>query len=676
MTQEYWLAISGMLSQSLEALAKKRGIPLPEGLKEGLCSQRQTKGKWRMVGQRLLSEGVMEPFEYSLLLFDLNGIEAFSLALALAYEMDNGYREWFRALGHSSIPNAGLVVEAYGLEKERQKEWYQVFCRNSTLQNCFLRQVSEEDQKSLLDLPLRLDARMAELFLADQWEDPVVNSLGWYEYPHIEEELWMAGQDAYRQWTELYDSGYRGVYHLCGPEGVGKKTQISRFAAERGKTVIHFYLDRMNSMDRSMWRPAISGLLRECRLHQAFLCLEGVCEEHKEGQMQGLLENLLRQAWEELGCIFCLDDSGGSLPGDLTEVTVDLLAPDMGQSIKLWKMIGSGYPVEDSISWLEFASLFSMTPGQMKDACEMAARRVRAKGGRIGAALLKEACRSLLDCGMGDKAKRVECRYIWEDLILGQEAKGHIREACARILGRSRVYCQWGFGSKLAYGTGVSVLFAGPPGTGKTMAAQVMAKELGLSLYKIDLSTVVSKYIGDTEKNLNQIFEAGKRNQCVLFFDEADVLFSKRTEVKDANDKYSNMEAAFLLQRMEEYAGVVILATNYLQNIEEAFKRRLTYVIDFPLPDGMQRKELWKSMFPESLVVDEDVDLEFLAERFELSGSQIKNSILNGAFLALSQGKERVGMKQLVISVQRELKKSGKHLTPQDFGEYYLLIEE
>lgn len=676
MTLQYWDALSGMLNQSLEALTKKRGYPLPEGFAKELDSWSQAKGQWRETGQRLLSEGIMEPFEYAIRLFELNGIERFSVALALAYEMDERYREWFRILGQSSMPNARLAVEAYGLEEGMQDEGYQAFCRNSPLQNWFLRQGPDGEQKGLLELPLQLDARMAELFLADQWEDPLINSLGGYEYPHIEEDLWMFGRDAYRQWTELYESGYRGIFHLCGPKGVGKKTQLSRFAGEQGKTVIHIHLDRMSSMDSSEWNAAISGLLRECRLHQAFLSLEGIGEEHQEGQAQGLLESLLRQAFEELGCVFCLDEFEGSLPGGLSEVTVNLPLPDMGQSIRLWEKIGGGFPMEEGVSWWEFASLFSMTPGQIKKACETAAGRVRAKEERIGTALLKECCRGLLDCGMGDKARRVDCRYSWDDLIMGQEAKEHIREACARILGRSRVYCQWGFGSKLTYGTGVTVLFAGPPGTGKTMAAQVMAKELGLNLYKIDLSTVVSKYIGDTEKNLNQIFEAGKRNQCVLFFDEADVLFSKRTEVKDANDKYSNMEASFLLQRMEEYAGVVILATNYLQNIEEAFKRRLTYVIDFPLPDREQRRVLWKSMFPDGLVVDEDVDLEFLAEKFELSGSQIKNSILNGAFLALSQGKERIGMKQLVIAVQRELKKSGKHLTPQDFGEYYLLIEE
>lgn len=235
MTKQYWEAMSGMLNQSLEALTKERGISLPEGFLEGLNSPSRTKQQWREAGRSLLSKGVMEPFEYAVRLFELNDIEAFSAALALAYEADIRYREWFWMLGHSRIPDAGLAVEAYGAGEEKQDEWYQSFCRGGSLQNWFLRQAANEEQKGLLELPLLLDVRMTELFLADQWEDPLVKRLGGYEYPHTEEELQTFNSEVYKQWTELFHSGCRGVFHLCGPAGVGKKTQISRFAGEQGK---------------------------------------------------------------------------------------------------------------------------------------------------------------------------------------------------------------------------------------------------------------------------------------------------------------------------------------------------------------------------------------------------------------------------------------------------------
>ena len=241
---------------------------------------------------------------------------------------------------------------------------------------------------------------------------------------------------------------------------------------------------------------------------------------------------------------------------------------------------------------------------------------------------------------------------------------------------RYQVFERWGFSGKYAYGLGLSIVFAGPPGTGKTMAAQVLAKELGAELYKVVLSSVVSKYIGETEKNLNQIFEEGKRSQAILFFDEADVLFAKRTEVKDSHDKYSNMEAAFLLQRMEEYTGVAILATNYLQNMDEAFKRRMTFIVDFPFPGKEERRRIWQSAIPEELPLGESVDLDFLAAHFELSGSQIKNSLMNAAFLAAGNGETQLGMRPLLSAIRRELLKSGKKLTREELAEYFDLEKE
>ena len=212
-------------------------------------------------------------------------------------------------------------------------------------------------------------------------------------------------------------------------------------------------------------------------------------------------------------------------------------------------------------------------------------------------------------------AKKVDPRCTWDDLVLPGDAKVQLREICEQVRLHGRVFEEWGFGRKLSLGKGLHALFSGPSGTGKTMAAEIMAAELELELYKIDLSGVVSKYIGETEKNLDRVFAEAEATSAVLFFDEADALFGKRSDVKDAHDRYANIETSFLLQRMEEYDGVTILATNLRRNLDEAFSRRLAFVVQFPFTEAAERLLIWHRVFPAVTPRSEDVDLGFMARR-------------------------------------------------------------
>jgi SpoVK/Ycf46/Vps4 family AAA+-type ATPase len=230
---------------------------------------------------------------------------------------------------------------------------------------------------------------------------------------------------------------------------------------------------------------------------------------------------------------------------------------------------------------------------------------------------------------------------------------------CDRAKYRYLVYGQWGFERKLSLGKGLNVLFSGPPGTGKTMAAEVMANELQLDLYKIDLSQVVSKYIGETEKNLDRIFNAAQSANAILFFDEADALFGKRSEVKDAHDRYANIEVGYLLQKMEEYEGVAILATNLRQSMDEAFLRRLQIIVEFPFPDEAERQRIWAVIFPEEAPLGEDVEFEVLAKAIKLAGGNIKNIGLSAAFYAAGEGKI-IQMRHLIEAARREYQKLGR----------------
>ena len=235
------------------------------------------------------------------------------------------------------------------------------------------------------------------------------------------------------------------------------------------------------------------------------------------------------------------------------------------------------------------------------------------------------------------------------------------------------VYGQWGFDRKLSLGKGLNILFSGPSGTGKTMAAEIMAHELKLDIYKIDLSVIVSKYVGETEKNLSKIFQEAETSNAILFFDEADTLFGKRSEVRDSHDRYANIEIGYLLQKMEEYTGIVILASNLRKNIDEAFTRRMHFSVDFPFPDEGHRLKIWRTIFPSEAPLHEDIDFAFLAKRFKIAGGNIKNIALNGAFLAAENSK-RIGMSHIIQATKREYQKMGKLCSPSDFGKYYDLI--
>jgi SpoVK/Ycf46/Vps4 family AAA+-type ATPase len=233
------------------------------------------------------------------------------------------------------------------------------------------------------------------------------------------------------------------------------------------------------------------------------------------------------------------------------------------------------------------------------------------------------------------------------------------------VRGRPQVLEQWGVGRQLAASNGVTMLFAGPPGTGKTMAAEVIASELGLDLYKIDLSTVISKYIGETEKNLERIFDEAQSSNAILFFDEADALFGKRSEVKDAHDRYANIETSYLLQRMEAYDGVTILATNLRANLDEAFTRRLQFALDFPFPEEEDRLRIWETLFPAEVPRAPDLDFELLARRFKLAGGNIRNIIVASAFLAAADDSP-VTMEHLLHATRREMQKMGRLIKEAD----------
>lgn len=340
----------------------------------------------------------------------------------------------------------------------------------------------------------------------------------------------------------------------------------------------------------------------------------------------------------------------------------------------IWNALLAGVPNSVNGQIESIVEQFNLGPRAIPQAIASGVARAQRRSAEANLAPedLWHACREQVGWRLGGLAQRLDLYYGWDDIVLPEDTADQLREIASQVAARAQVYEQWGFGARLPRGRGISALFSGPSGTGKTMAAEIIARHLELDLYRIDLAGVVSKYIGETEKNLRSVFDAAEASGAILFFDEADALFGRRSEVKDSHDRYANIEIDYLLQRMEEYRGLAILCTNRRSSLDRAFLRRLRFLVEFPFPDGEQRRTIWQKVFPAGAPL-EALDLDALS-RLEISGGNIRNVALNAAFLAAEQ-QTNIEMKHVLHAARREYVKIDKLLTEAEFGAQYGLIK-
>jgi hypothetical protein len=354
--------------------------------------------------------------------------------------------------------------------------------------------------------------------------------------------------------------------------------------------------------------------------------------------------------------------------GERTVLLVESAAPSFAERRQAWADLTGAAETGD------VAAKFRLSMGQILEAAEVARLSATARGAeRPEGVDLDLGARQASSSRLGELAARLPPGYHWEDLVVPARQRELLQSISAYLRHRDRVLSEWGYERTVARTQGLKVLFAGESGTGKTMAAQVLAAELGLEIFRVDLATTVSKYIGETEKNLDRIFGAAEGSNAILFFDEADALFGKRSEVGDSHDRYANIEVAYLLQKMEGYPGAVILATNFRRNIDDAFVRRLDFVIDFPFPEAEDRRRIWDRVLPAEAPKAEDVDLDFLAEKFKLSGGAIRNCSLAAAFQAADDDGP-ISMRHLVRAVAQEYGKQGRLTLEADFERFHEVI--
>lgn len=438
------------------------------------------------------------------------------------------------------------------------------------------------------------------------------------------------------QKTEVWDKTPAALV-LCGEEGSGRHFLAEQIAA-REETAILFLADT----ERERAPREFHDILLCARLYHALICVEGR-QSRLLKRLSGYVPFLLLVMEEKEK--FCYEDTGYIL--NMQEITAP--SAEVKQEIirdileKQGTVLPDGMTVNLLLSkQLPIGSYLRFVKG--------ICLKLR-MGGQVSEGEIHETISGQLTW--------LPANRTFEELKLPNQQYQQLRKICGMIGARRQVLEQWGYGRKYKYGNGISVLFYGSPGTGKTMAAQVLANALGLPLFRVDLSRLTSKYIGETQKNIGKIFEEAKKNECILFFDEADAIFAKRSEVSDAQDRYSNAETAYLLQCMEQYDGISVLATNFLQNFDEAFRRRITYMIHFPMPDENLRAQLWQSVFPEEAQLSSDIDYEMLAKTFEMSGASIKNASFHAACCAWAENSE-IRLRHLLEGIQNEYVKTGK----------------
>jgi len=622
--------------------------------------------------------------------FDLTAFDLDVILLCLAPELDRGYERLYAYL-HDDVtrrqPTVELALNLLCPDLDTKVAARAHFTAAGPLLRYHLVQLCEEagqHSTSLLGSSMRLEPRVVRFLLGNDAVDDRLQRCARMVAPAVSLEDLVFPEAFQRQLSQL--AGHirnarapdaKPVLYFQGPGGVGKRTAAAACCRKLDRQLLIVAGKRVAASNAGEFATLTRLIEREARLQGSLIYWEDfdtLLADEDDARLAALfsiLEALPGPAFLSGSATW---EPAGASPG-LSFLRLPFPPPGPDQRLRLWRAAldtAAASFLDSGSDLADVAAKFRLSGGQIRDAAATARSLALARapaGPQITAADLHAACRLHSNRKLAELAVPVIPRYTWDDIVLPDEQMAQLREIYDQVRHRALVYEAWGFDGKLATGKGLSVLFAGPSGTGKTMAADVLANVLGLDLYRIDLSTVVSKYIGETEKNLARIFAEAMTSNAILFFDEADALFGKRTQVRDAHDRYANVEISYLLQKMDEYAGMVVLATNLRKNMDEAFVRRLHATVEFPVPGEAERRRIWGQVWPAATPRDPGLDTEFLARRIEVTGGSIRNIALAGAFLAAADGGV-VTMTHLLHATRREYQKMGKVLTGSELDEH------
>ena len=492
----------------------------------------------------------------------------------------------------------------------------------------------------------------------------MVEPLRMLEYPDLVPSHLVLVERLVTVWQQVESRSAFPVVQLCGGEAAGKR-EIAAAAC----VALGLNLNVISAGFIPVVPAELDALIRLCE-REAALGKSALMVDCEDVDLNDATRRMvINQMIERTNGPLIVTTLEPLRMRERSMVTIDIGKPTSGEQRNIWESALGSVTSDLNSNVDALVSQYSMSARAIHNACAdalgcMASSDAGNPNDLNGlGGLLWDACRVQARPRLDNLAQRIEPAATWDDLVLPGMQRQTLLEIAVHVKERAKVYESWGFAAKSSGGLGISALFTGGSGTGKTMAAEVLANELRLDLYRIDLSQVVSKYIGETEKNLRHVFDAAEEGGSILLFDEADALFGKRSEVKDSHDRYANIEVSYLLQRMEAYRGLAILTTNMKSAVDTAFLRRIRFIVNFPFPDAKQRMRIWEGIFPESTPTD-GLDMEKLA-RLNVAGGNIRNIALNAAFLAADAG-GKVRMEHLLRAARSEYMKMEKPLTDSE----------
>ncbi len=622
-------------------------------------------------------------------LFRLSKFDIDVLLVCLLGELDMEYQQVYAYLQDDitkKSPTVNLVMQLLCESPGDMLKARQAFSPEAPLMKYHIMHLHDDHTPRptpLLAKFLQIDERITSYLLGTDQIDSRLIPFTHLASPKLKlQDIILDDETAHRLDKLLIHSKDKGIIcHLNGTYGVGRQATAEGICSELGVPILIVDVKRMLVADIP-FELLVRLIFREGRLQNAALYFDGYDlllgdeKEMKPGHESIMTELESYPAW-----IFLAGERDWQPRGVLNNkpfIDIALPIPSYPERRQLWEKQWNGQRALDTdVSFSDLASKFRLSGGQIRDVAALARSLAQwrdPENGLVTSEDLYAACRKQFRGTLGVLARKIQPKYGWDDIILPKDQMEQLHEICSYVEYYHTVYGDWGFDRKLSTGKGLNVLFAGPSGTGKTMAAEIMANQLGLDLYKIDLSAIVSKYIGETEKNLDRIFREGQTSNAILFFDEADALFGKRSEVRDSHDRYANIEMAYLLQKMDEYEGMVILATNLRKNMDEAFARRMHFAAEFPFPEEADRYRIWQNIFPKEAPLSTGIDLAFLARQFKITGGNIKNIALSAAFLGAQDGGV-ITMENIIWATKREFQKLGRLCTESDFAHYFGLVK-
>ena len=627
-------AYAGFLERDADACALARRIAAAEADAEALR-------------RRLVRDGRPAPIDRVAGLFGLSPLEQTILLTALAPKLDAGLGQLYGYV-HDRISVAHATPHL--IEALLAPDVAALDVRRALLPTMPLRRfrlVECPGDGGPLS-PILLDERMADALCGLDYLDPRARDVLQPASPAVPAPCHLP---LVAPLVAVLAEAARPAVNLIGPPRSGRRGVAAAVADRAVMGLLELRLDRLPAEPAA--RLAVLALIEREAALLRFAVLLDADAAGEPGPGAG--PTALADAVERLEA-FLIVVGERAVASDREIRRLELTPPDAASRRAIW----AGALAESGGADADVAALAAHFDFASTDIL-----RVAQDAAAAGAETIWRIARRQSGADLGDLAQRIEPRNGWDDLVLPDAVAARLKSVAAQVAQRGRVYEEWGFARRMSRGQGISVLFAGPSGVGKTLAAEVIAGSLNLDLYRIDLAGVVSKYIGETEKNLRRIFDAAERSGAILLFDEADALFGKRSDVKDSHDRYANIEVSYLLQRMEEYRGLAILATNMKTHLDQAFLRRLRFVVNFPMPDSVLRRRIWAMSFPPDAPA-EGIDLDLLA-RLEVAGGNIRNIALNAAFLAAEHGRP-LGMRDIAEAARAEFEKIDRQMPLAEFA--------